>query len=111
MGIAFSGEFSMAIALIIAIGLSAGLFSLWVSWRSRKAFENQILIATNRAATERLRRLSERVRDPDEHYVDGLGLVIGDITCQLNARSPFIRCAANPTGPCKGCRDYQELDY
>jgi hypothetical protein len=32
--------------------------------------------------------------------------MIGDITCDLNARSPYLRCAMNPTGPCDGCTAY-----
>jgi len=31
---------------------------------------------------------------------------IGDGTCQYNARSPLLRCAVNPVGPCAGCVDY-----
>ncbi|UFP96080.1 DUF6464 family protein [Gloeobacter morelensis] len=33
--------------------------------------------------------------------------VIGDPTCRFNARSPLIRCAQNPGGPCDGCRYYE----
>lgn len=33
---------------------------------------------------------------------------IGDASCQYNALSPYIRCAINPYGPCKGCSHYQE---
>jgi Family of unknown function (DUF6464) len=33
---------------------------------------------------------------------------IGDLTCQYNARSVFIRCAVHPGAEtCAGCRDYQ----
>ncbi|PSB23242.1 hypothetical protein C7B61_10555 [filamentous cyanobacterium CCP1] len=33
--------------------------------------------------------------------------VIGDMTCLYNARSELVRCAVNPSGPCKGCRFYE----
>lgn len=33
--------------------------------------------------------------------------ILGDATCEFNARSPLIRCAVNPEGPCEGCRQYQ----
>ena len=33
--------------------------------------------------------------------------VIGDTTCEFNARSPLVRCAVNPMGPCAGCRDFK----
>lgn len=33
--------------------------------------------------------------------------VIGDATCQYNARSEIIRCAVHPEGPCDTCAHYQ----
>lgn len=45
-------------------------------------------------------------RDPEEHYIEGVGYIIGDLSCQYNACSPYIRCAVNPSGLCDGCRDY-----
>jgi hypothetical protein len=32
---------------------------------------------------------------------------IGDTSCANNAKSPFLRCAVNPCGPCEGCKDYE----
>ena len=46
-------------------------------------------------------------RDPEELYVEGIGYIIGDVSCCYNARSPYIRCAVNPGGLCEGCREYQ----
>jgi Family of unknown function (DUF6464) len=45
-------------------------------------------------------------RDPEEQYIEGVGYVIGDLTCTYNARSPYIRCAVNPDGLCQDCRHY-----
>lgn len=101
----------MFIALIIAIGLLPALLSLIVGLRARSTFQTEIHLATDFTAQERLRRIRIRPRDPDEHYVDGMGLVIGDITCQMNAKSPFLRCTPNPSGPCEGCRDYEGKEY
>ncbi len=101
----------MFIALILFVGLLPAGLSLLVAWLTRGPFEDELRLAADTVATERLRRVTRRPRDPDEHYVDGMGLVIGDITCQLNARSPFIRCAANPFGPCEGCREYEGREY
>lgn len=54
------------------------------------------------------RRFHKRMnRDPEEQYVAGVGYVIGDLSCIFNARSPYIRCAVNPTGLCQDCRYYQ----
>ncbi|MEB3280598.1 MAG: DUF6464 family protein [Lyngbya sp.] len=44
---------------------------------------------------------------PDAQYIEGVGYLIGDLSCQFNARSSYIRCAVNPSGPCEGCRFYQ----
>jgi hypothetical protein len=32
---------------------------------------------------------------------------IGDPSCIYNARSPEIRCAVHPQGPCEGCPHYE----
>ena len=32
-----------------------------------------------------------------------------DRTCAFNARSPHIRCAVNPSGPCEGCIHYESV--
>lgn len=70
----------------------------------------------NARAQERLRMAMESVATrglpalrlpPDQHYVTGIGYIIGDLTCQFNARSSYIRCAVNPSGPCQDCLHYQ----
>ena len=38
-------------------------------------------------------------------------LMIGDISCRLNARSPDLRCAVNPLGPCEECLQYQPINF
>ena len=103
--------FSMLIALTIVLGLTPVALSLFVCFYSRQQFQRNLHIATDQAAHERFRQISRRPRDPDAHYVDGMGLVIGDITCKLNARSPFLRCAVNPGGPCEACREYEAKEY
>ncbi|MEM1426012.1 MAG: DUF6464 family protein [Cyanobacteria bacterium P01_H01_bin.130] len=61
-------------------------------------------VATARAVRGR----SPIPEDPEALYIPEVGFVIGDISCQFNGRSPFIRCAVNPSGPCADCRYYQE---
>jgi Family of unknown function (DUF6464) len=53
------------------------------------------------------RRLSDIRLDPNCQYLEGIGYVIGDITCRFNAHSSYIRCAVNPLGPCEDCSHYQ----
>lgn len=52
-------------------------------------------------------RVSTRPDSSDRYYLEGVGYLIGDITCKYNARSGYLRCAVNPSGPCEGCRYYQ----
>lgn len=37
------------------------------------------------------------------------GNILGDPSCQFNARSPLLRCAVNPLGPCQGCAHYKPI--
>lgn len=101
----------MVISLVLAVGLLPVVLSLVVGFYARKSFQTNLQLAVDFAANERFRPTARQTRQPDEHYVEGMGLVIGDITCQLNARSPFIRCAANPFGPCQDCQEYEGRDY
>ncbi|NEP63491.1 MAG: hypothetical protein F6K31_42445 [Symploca sp. SIO2G7] len=97
------------VVCLILVGLVPPVISVWASHRAKQRI------------VERLNRIMEtgyypaipswRQRRPDEHYIDGIGLMIGDITCQLNARSPHIRCAVNPMGPCDDCRSFEGRSY
>lgn len=33
--------------------------------------------------------------------------IVGDTSCRFNAHSELIRCAVNPTGPCRDCSFYE----
>ncbi|NJN32661.1 MAG: hypothetical protein HC824_21300 [Synechococcales cyanobacterium RM1_1_8] len=66
--------------------------------------------AGDSAATCRLARPRPLpLAQPEERYIPGVGLVIGDLSCEFNARSPQLRCTVNPYGPCQGCGSYQPL--
>ncbi|WP_309741428.1 MULTISPECIES: DUF6464 family protein [unclassified Chamaesiphon] len=43
------------------------------------------------------------IRPEEQSLIDGQW-VIGDASCQYNARSSLLRCAVHPTGPCEGCK-------
>lgn len=57
----------------------------------------------------RLYRSHAYLEAMDYHYVEGLGYIVGDLTCQFNARSPYLRCTINPSGPCKECSHYESI--
>jgi hypothetical protein len=43
----------------------------------------------------------------DNQFIEPERYSIGDVTCQFNAHSPYIRCAVNPSGPCQNCPHYE----
>ncbi|MEH2150021.1 DUF6464 family protein [Nostoc sp.] len=92
--------------LVIAIGFLPSLISLWVirktHLRSRLRLRQA---AMNFPAVQG--RQNVRSVESDRYYLEGVGYLIGDISCKFNARSGYIRCAVNPDGPCNGCRHYE----
>lgn len=91
------------IILIFVIGLAPAIISAVMTVRSDRRAKAAGLHPEDMSSGG-LQALLDR--DNDLHYVDGLGYMIGDVTCDLNARSPYLRCAVNPGGPCDGCREY-----
>ena len=90
--------------LIIFIGLAPSLLSLWVMRSAQSQARDRIAAARLAVATRPMRT---QLPTADRTYIEGLGYPIGDITCEYNARSNYIRCAINPSGPCQDCRYYQ----
>lgn len=99
----------LVLLLLIAIGLIPPILSAWLSLRAHRRIQAQFELAVETSTSQRFREWRQRHAGErsDERYVDGIGFVIGDISCQLNARSPYLRCAVNPTGPCEACRFYE----
>jgi hypothetical protein len=46
-------------------------------------------------------------RQPADARPFGQGWVIGDPSCRYNARSPLLRCAVLPDGPCERCSHFR----
>lgn len=90
--------------LIIFIGLAPSLVSLWVMRSAQSQASARIAAAQLAVANRPLRN---ELAMGDRTYIQSLGYSIGDITCEYNARSNYIRCAVNPAGPCQDCRYYQ----
>jgi hypothetical protein len=95
----------LVILLIFIVGLTPAVISAYLSIRAER--EAKRCDAPSHYASP-LRSGALRLVDGegDLHYVDGMGYMVGDITCDLNARSPYLRCAVNPMGPCDGCSAY-----
>jgi hypothetical protein len=92
--------------LVIVIGFLPSLFSLWVI---RKNYLRTRLRMRQAAMNFSVVRRPQNIRqlEGDRYYLEGVGYLVGDISCKFNARSGYIRCAVNPNGPCQGCRYYE----
>jgi hypothetical protein len=53
-------------------------------------------------------QVKEQRRPGDARWWNGRW-VIGDPSCRFNARSPLLRCAVLPEGPCQRCAHYSPL--
>lgn len=94
----------LTIVLIFLVGLTPPLCSLWVLRRADARLQIRLSLLAESVATRQLRQLN---RPSDLHYIQGFGYIVGNIACRYNARSPHIRCAVNPTGPCSECSQYE----
>ncbi|MGB3204525.1 MAG: DUF6464 family protein [Crinalium sp.] len=90
--------------LVFVVSLMPALFSLFLIHKAEMRARSNISSAMSATAMSRLRCNPPQL---EEQYVEGVGFLIGDISCQYNARSAYIRCAINPQGPCKECRYYE----
>lgn len=90
--------------LVFVLGLTPPVLSIWMMQRAKERAQAR-LRDSMQAQTVRL--LQRHQLPPDHYYLEGVGYLVGDITCRFNARSTYIRCAVNPSGPCENCRHYE----
>ncbi|MGG6293815.1 DUF6464 family protein [Leptolyngbya sp. AN02str] len=90
--------------LILVLGLTPSVASIFIMRQSEMRAQQRLQLAIESVQSRGLPMLRLQ---PDQHYIEGLGYIIGDITCQYNARSNYLRCAINPFGPCHECSHYQ----
>jgi Family of unknown function (DUF6464) len=101
-----SHDFVIKLALILFLSILPSLVYLLIfrkvkrQWRSRLRRARLITI--------------DDCRDSLPSYYNGdrsseaTRYFIGDTSCLYNAHSPYMRCAVNPSGPCKNCSHYQQ---
>lgn len=94
----------LVVFLIVILGLTPCILSVWMMRQADAQAQERLRLAMDSVAARQLPTLR---LPPDYHYVEGIGYMIGDLTCQFNARSSYIRCAVNPVGPCEQCLYYQ----
>jgi len=91
---------------VFVLGLTPPLLSIWVMQRAKQQAQIRLRRSILQASTVRVLPRNP-LPPPDQYYLEGVGYLIGDITCRFNARSAYIRCAVNPSGPCDNCCDYE----
>ena len=90
--------------LVLFLGLTPWLLSVWVMRKAEAQARERIAAA--RLAVRAIPQPTPGI-GTDRTYIPGVGYLVGDITCEYNARSSYIRCAVNPSGPCKDCSQYK----
>lgn len=100
--------------VLIIIGFLPSLWSLWVIRKSQERTRTRTRqIAYNYSQIQQYMRPVEGdcvERSSDRYYLEGVGYLVGDISCKFNARSGYVRCAVNPSGPCQDCRHYESRE-
>ncbi|MGM3309246.1 DUF6464 family protein [Anabaena sp. WFMT] len=92
--------------LLITVGFLPSLLSLWVIRKTQQRTRARIRQAAINSSRIQIRQYIRPV-EIDRYYLEGVGYLVGDISCQFNARSGYVRCAVNPSGPCQDCRHYE----
>ncbi|MCS6791142.1 MAG: DUF6464 family protein [Oscillatoriaceae bacterium SKW80] len=97
----------LEIIVIFLLGLMPPIISILTRRQTETRVRARLIRAMETATYPSIQRLPPSLNqyDPEE-----FSLPIGAQTCRFNARSPFIRCAVNPLGPCQGCSHYQRRD-
>ncbi|MBE9125356.1 MULTISPECIES: DUF6464 family protein [unclassified Coleofasciculus] len=90
--------------LVFVLGLTPPVVSIWVMQKAKERAQARLRDSMQMPI---VRVLQRNQLPPDQYYVEGVGYLVGDITCRFNARSAYIRCAVNPSGPCENCRYYE----
>jgi hypothetical protein len=96
--------------VILMLGCVPSLLSLWVMRRAETQARASLRSALQEAAISPFRAVPHHLFAPDQRYIEGVGYIVGDITCRFNARSCYMRCAVNPFGPCQNCPAYEAIE-
>ncbi|MEM6423840.1 MAG: DUF6464 family protein [Cyanobacteria bacterium P01_C01_bin.73] len=91
----------ITVLMIFVVGFSPAIVSLLISRRNQAQTLAQFAAA--REAVSRRNVSAIALRLSEVTAIEGSRAVIGDVGCRWNARSPYLRCAVNPCGPCDDC--------
>lgn len=92
------------IILIVLVALLPTLLGFWFVLNSKRRFRARMRQIRNQnyyqVSLSQLPLSSGGITEEYHRY-------IGDLSCRYNADSPYLRCAVNPSGPCKDCPYYE----
>lgn len=86
--------------LIFVVSLIPSLLSLVMVSRAKKRWEADLM----QVRSSTIYWQAARLEMPD---LEAETRILGDTTCKFNARSPYLRCAVNPSGSCEDCYHYE----
>ena len=92
---------------VFVLGLMPPVLSILLMHKAKERAQARLRAATQAPVVRVLRR---NQLPNDRYHLEGVGYIIGDITCTFNACSAYIRCAVNPSGPCEDCCYYEPRD-
>ncbi len=95
------------LAFVFLLGILPPLASLLILRKLKQRWQARLRRARLMTDSHRREELSRYYYDNEpieERYA------IGDVSCHYNARSPYIRCAVNPSGPCTDCPHYKSKE-
>lgn len=88
------------IIIIFILALIPSLFGIEIIRQSKRRFQARMRQIRAEPVSQVV--VSSFLDVPQERK-----LFVGEISCRYNARSPHLRCAINPSGPCKECLHYE----
>lgn len=97
----------LELILVIIVGIVPPLLSLLMIRQAKQRWQTRLRRVSRTDWYYRYQR-SNFEQSVNEHNQSVDIATIGETSCIYNARSPYIRCAINPTGPCVGCKYYQK---
>jgi len=100
----------LTILIIFLLGfIPLVLYSLALKKSKQQRWQSRLRRVRAIAVDRRSQRIYslDSGEDDDEELSQLHSYFVGEISCKYNARSPYIRCAVNPCGPCEDCIHYE----
>ncbi len=98
-------DFVIKLALILFLSILPSIVYLLIFRKVKRQWRSRLRRARLMTVENRPDSLPSYYHD--DRASEATRYFIGDTSCLYNAHSPYMRCAVNPSGPCKDCSHYQ----